>query len=377
MKRTSLLAILFVSLISVAGVKTARGQQITVCNKGKVPVFVASMRVYDIFHIDWYELNGWWRVNPDAGCTQVSGYGVTHIVFALQGSNGSFGIVQAEFENDKRLSSKAVLKEICVMDEVTYGDSMYYHTREASELVPPCKKGWKAVPTSVSAYAERYADAGSEFTVAPLAEDILTATVFLGNPPPEVSAANKTNKENNNPPVAKKSGASPGQALEDRLRTASRKGDVITVRGLLARGVNVDAKDDKGLTALMYAANGHVAVLQLLLAKGANVGARERDGNTALMIAALFNQAPIIEALFAKGAEVDAKNKNGSTALMLAAGEGNAAAVRALLEGGADVGAVDNNGHTALDSASVEQRDDVIEILKEAMNKPRPVKRNK
>ena len=52
------------------------------------------------------------------------------------------------------------------------------------------------------------------------------------------------------------------------------------------RGVSVDAADQDGDTALVWAANGHAAVAKLLLEKGASIDAANNDGDTAQIVAA-------------------------------------------------------------------------------------------
>jgi ankyrin repeat protein len=55
----------------------------------------------------------------------------------------------------------------------------------------------------------------------------------------------------------------------------------------VARGAVVEAKDNHGWTALMYAAeNGHVDCVRVLLNAGADMEAKSTDGGTALMSAA-------------------------------------------------------------------------------------------
>jgi ankyrin repeat protein len=58
--------------------------------------------------------------------------------------------------------------------------------------------------------------------------------------------------------------------------------DATTVAALLARGVHVDAENDAGETALMWAAaEGHAAVARLLLRAGADASKRDPHGRTA------------------------------------------------------------------------------------------------
>lgn len=103
---------------------------------------------------------------------------------------------------------------------------------------------------------------------------------------------------------------------EEQLREAALNGDVDAVRRLLKAGVNPDARDPEGRTALMYAATGGEAtIMELLLDAGADVNARDAYGSTALMEAALRGNAEAVDVLLTAGADVRAKNRNGQTAL--------------------------------------------------------------
>lgn len=67
----------------------------------------------------------------------------------------------------------------------------------------------------------------------------------------------------------------------------------------------------------MYASQeGYLGVVQALLAKGADVNAKNNDGRTALIFASLKGQLEIVQAFLAKGADVNAKVNYGPTDLM-------------------------------------------------------------
>jgi hypothetical protein len=66
------------------------------------------------------------------------------------------------------------------------------------------------------------------------------------------------------------------------LLNSSARGQTDQVKVLLDSGANIEAKDKRGRTPLILAAqHGQVETVRLLLAKGADVNARDRDGWTA------------------------------------------------------------------------------------------------
>jgi len=106
-----------------------------------------------------------------------------------------------------------------------------------------------------------------------------------------------------------------------KLLKAAGEGDTAKVQAWLDKGANVNAKDKKGGTALMWAASRylpHPTIVQALLDKGADVNAKGKDGRTALMVAAMAGHPTTVQALLDKGANVNAKKNNGDTALALA-----------------------------------------------------------
>ena len=66
---------------------------------------------------------------------------------------------------------------------------------------------------------------------------------------------------------------------EQRLFRAAKTGDLEEVRRLLRAGVDVNARNEYGYTALIVAASyGHPAVVEVLLEKGANGHAKDESG---------------------------------------------------------------------------------------------------
>lgn len=128
---------------------------------------------------------------------------------------------------------------------------------------------------------------------------------------------------------------------------------------LIKGKANVNAACSGGRTALMIVAgmvNNAVSIteqvkkIRLLADKGANLDAKDENGNTALMYAAANDAAPgIIQALVNAGANVNAVNNAGETALMTALKHrANEKTVLALLESKADANIADNSSLTPL-----------------------------
>ena len=76
------------------------------------------------------------------------------------------------------------------------------------------------------------------------------------------------------------------QALPPDVPSAARAGRVLEVERLVRQGMDVNARNPDGHTALMLAAqNGHTATVQKLLTLGANPALRDLQGHSAAELA--------------------------------------------------------------------------------------------
>ncbi len=118
----------------------------------------------------------------------------------------------------------------------------------------------------------------------------------------------------------------------------------------------------------MAVRRGSIEELARLAAAGVDVDARDEHGPTALMQAAVHGHTHVVEWLVGKGAELDHTAKYGLRALMLAVVNGHVAIVRILVRAGATLelsgtGAPGFAGKTALDIAKARGDQDIAAIL--------------
>jgi ankyrin repeat protein len=129
---------------------------------------------------------------------------------------------------------------------------------------------------------------------------------------------------------------------------------------LLSWGVNVNAQDDEGVTALMLAArDGNTALVQQLLDRGARVDVRSRMGWTALTYAAWKGHPDIARRLLKAGADPAVADRSGWSPLMHATAR---AAESSTVERSASIDLLDTRELAARDAAR-RRYAEVIDLL--------------
>ena len=101
----------------------------------------------------------------------------------------------------------------------------------------------------------------------------------------------------------------------DLLHRSAKAGDIEGLKAALGAGLDVDARDRQGWTALMYVVNkGFTLMVPPLLEAKAELDMRAPDGATALFIAAVHGHSGIIAQLMEAGADISIKGPKGKTA---------------------------------------------------------------
>lgn len=160
-------------------------------------------------------------------------------------------------------------------------------------------------------------------------------------------------------------GAAWGQNLFDDFFIAARNGNDVALRAWLDKGVDADARDERGETPLMAAVRtgDHPLVVSALLAAGAKSWLRNPYAETALMLAAFHGRAHSVAVLLERGTDIGETNRMGWTPLLYAAFAGHAGIVEQLLKHGAPVDFAAANGMTALMLAARNGHAATVELL--------------
>lgn len=163
----------------------------------------------------------------------------------------------------------------------------------------------------------------------------------------------------------------------------TRRGDIVALRGWLARGGQIDAPLLRSVaetwTPLTLAcAEGDIALVRLLVETGgarasASVGTKVLASSAPLHVASRYGHAGVAAALLELGAVVDARDTIGMMPLHYAAGNGHLRTIEVLLGAGADTtssspsspsSSESPGGATALDLAEMAGFHDAAALLR-------------
>ena len=123
---------------------------------------------------------------------------------------------------------------------------------------------------------------------------------------------------------------------------------------MIAKGADVNEKDNAGYTALIQASLlGYHNIASVLIANGANLDAQENAGCTALMTSATLGHIKMLEMLIVAKANLDLQDTCGFSALMKAVHNKAFECAKMLIRAGADRSLRNQIQMTAADIASL------------------------
>jgi len=125
------------------------------------------------------------------------------------------------------------------------------------------------------------------------------------------------------------------QDLNEKLWKAAKTNDIVTLKEMIAKGVDVNVKTQYGATALTFAADkSKIEAVELLLENGANPNAQDSFYGASPFLWAIFKgNAGVIKSMLEHGADISDPNT-----LFAAAQSGSNEIVKLMLEKGAPGG---------------------------------------
>jgi len=155
-------------------------------------------------------------------------------------------------------------------------------------------------------------------------------------------------------PPDRSAGAQSQAERERDLIVAAERGELVVVRQLVQLGARVNARDQRGRTALLAATQrNQIEVARFLIQEGADVNAKDFIQDTPYLYAAAEGRTEILRMALAAGADLKDVNRYRGTGLIPAAHRGHVENVKLLLATAIDRDHINNLGWTALLEAIV------------------------
>jgi hypothetical protein len=134
---------------------------------------------------------------------------------------------------------------------------------------------------------------------------------------------------------------------------------------ILKNKVNINFKDKKGNTALMYVCSNSSSyntfkIIKLLINFGANVNLQNNNGNTALMFAVRTELFEIVQLLIKSGADVNLQNKAGNSVIHFTS---TTKMLQLLIKLGVNINKPNGNGYTLLMLSILQNNIELIKFL--------------
>ncbi|WMT84150.1 ankyrin repeat domain-containing protein [Wolbachia endosymbiont of Listronotus oregonensis] len=168
-------------------------------------------------------------------------------------------------------------------------------------------------------------------------------------------------------------------SLNRQLLAAVQGGGFNEAKGLIAKGANIDTKDEDSSTLLYSAAEiGDLDRIRFLLDNGSNIESKNGEYQATPLHGAVANyRLDAVKLLLSHDANVNAEDKGHWTPLHYAAGTDRLDIVKSLVDAGANLGAKGNYGKTPLDIAKDKGHSSIVNYLKERLEEERSARRER
>ena len=142
---------------------------------------------------------------------------------------------------------------------------------------------------------------------------------------------------------------------KDEIFSLITRGDSKTVQKFIEDGFDLNHCDQKGSTAVHYAAkSGNVDVLMVLKNAGANIHGENNEGTNSVMSASIgTGDCNTVRWLIEQGVDVNHCSKKGVTAVHIAAKQGNLDVLKLLKESGANIHVQNEMDRNSIMSAAI------------------------
>ena len=177
------------------------------------------------------------------------------------------------------------------------------------------------------------------------------------------------------PDVAKQGNSSAEQDSLDRALIAlsrtkivqNQSSMILFLQDLVSNGVNLNAQDEEGLTAMHWASReGYLVFIKFLCERGVDVNLKSNGGRSALHEAIHTGHTSVVNLLLnhhATDIDIEQKGRVARTPLLLAAQQGHPTILDALLKSSADLSAKSKRDDTALHFAARHEEPDCVKLL--------------
>jgi len=145
------------------------------------------------------------------------------------------------------------------------------------------------------------------------------------------------------------------------------QGNTGRARELIQHGAEINAADGNGYTVLMYVIWKTPDLVMDLLIRGANVNALDNRNVTALHVACDIGHLQSVNTLLEFGAKLDFQNQYGATPLIVAATRGHTDIARLLIDEGANLTLKTPNGYDALKTAEYYNHHEIAAMIRQRL----------